>query len=114
MKDAVSPLGKDDDLIPRLPEDLAPPALPLRRLTLCVGLLTLPTIGGRHRKQQQGEYDVHAHGPRRFLGRMLQTPLLCTVLDAAVLDQTAVVIIKRSQGLVHRGVGQEDGFPPGP
>ena len=41
-----------------------------------VVLLTLQPVRRRQGEHQQGEQDVHAHRPRGFLGRMLQTPLL--------------------------------------
>ena len=56
---------------------------------------------------------MHPHGPRGFLGRMAQVPLLLGFLDTAVLDETAVIIvIKGLQGLLHRGIGQEHRFAP--
>src|SRR5919108_3420184 len=111
MKDAVIALGKHDDLLPSPLQELAPPALPADRLTPPVLALTLQPICGGQREHQQREQDMHSHRALSFLGRMPQFPLLLGFLDAAVLNQTAVVIvIKRPQGLVHRGVGQEDHF----
>jgi hypothetical protein len=87
--------------------------LPADRFFSHVVLLTLQTVHRRQGEHQQGEEGVHAHRPRRFLGRMLQAPLLLALLDTAILDQTAIIIIiKGAQGLVHRGIGQEDGFTP--
>jgi hypothetical protein len=44
---------------------------------------------------------------------MLQAPLLFTLFDTAVLNQTTVVIvIERLQRFCNRGIRQEDGFAP--
>lgn len=75
-KDAVAVLGKDDDLVPVLCQELAPPALPAEGLPPGVGLLALQPVSGRQGEQQQGKHDVHAHRSRGFFGWMLQTPLL--------------------------------------
>jgi hypothetical protein len=85
MKDAVGVLGKDDDQIPGLLQELAAPALPTDGLSPGVLLLTLPPIGGCQGEQQQSEHHMHAHRPRCFLGRMRQTPLLLTLFDTAIL-----------------------------
>ena len=47
MKDAVEPLGKDDDLVPVLLEELPAPALPPDRVCPGVLLLTAQAISGR-------------------------------------------------------------------
>src|SRR5512132_4296512 len=86
MKDAVVALGKDDDQIPHLLQELAAPALPADGLSPGVLLLTLPSIGGCQGEHEQGEHHVPAHRPRGFLGWMLPTPLLLTLFDTAILD----------------------------
>jgi hypothetical protein len=46
---------------------------------------------------------------------MFQVLWLFGFLDAAVLNEAPVIIvIKRLQGLLHRGIGQEHGFTPWP
>ena len=58
---------------------------------------------------------MHSHRPLRFLGRTAEVPLLLGFFDTTVLNQTAVIIIiGRLQGLLHPGIGQNDGFPLGP
>src|SRR6266511_1954806 len=114
-REAVPALGKYDDLVPSLFQELASPALPAHRLTPYGFLLTLQPIGGPQRKHQQSEEDMHPHRPRAFLGGMAQVPLLLGFLDAAVLGQTAVIIIiKGLQRLRHPGLGQEHGLVPRP
>lgn len=56
---------------------------------------------------------MHTHPLRGLLGLVLQTPLLLTLFDTAVLDETSVIIIKGLQGMVHRGIGREDRFTRG-
>lgn len=46
----------------------------------------------RQREHQQGEEYMHPHRPFGFGGGMAQVPLGLGFLDAAVLDETAVVI----------------------
>ena len=54
---------------------------------------------------------MHPYGPVAFLGGMAQVPRLLRFLDAAVLNEAAVVlVIEGPHGLVHRGIGQEDRF----
>ena len=108
MKDGIVVLGKDDDLIPGLFQELAAPALPADRLFPHSVLLTLQPVRRRQGEHEQGEQHVHAHRPRRFLGRMLQAPLLLTLFATTILDETAVIVVERPQRLVHRGIGQED------
>jgi hypothetical protein len=104
MKDAVGAFGKDDDQIPRVPEEPAAPALPADGFSPGFLLLTLQPVRGGQGEQQQGEHDVHAYRPGSFLGWTLQTPLLLTLLDTAILDQTRViVVVERLQGFVDRG-----------
>src|SRR5262245_36734331 len=111
MKDAVEALCKDNDLVPSLLEELTAPALPADGLAPGFLLLTLPPVGGCQGEQQHGEQDVDAYRPPGFLRGMLQIPRLLGFLDPAILDQTAVIIVvERLQGLVHRGIGQEDRF----
>ena len=81
-KDAVAPLGTHHNLVPVLLEELPAPALPANRLTPRGLLLTRQPVGGRQGTHQQGEEDVHAHRPRAFLGRMLQTPWLRVFLES--------------------------------
>jgi hypothetical protein len=112
-KDAVIALGEDDHLLPGLLLELAPPALPADGLSPTLLLLARPPGRRRQGEHQQGQQDVHPHGPRGFLGRTFQTPLWLALLDTALLDETAsIVIIKGPQGLIHRSVGQEHGFAP--
>ena len=114
-KDAVVALGKHDDLVPVLLEELAPPALPAHRLRPGFNCFTPQPIGRRQPEQEQGKHDVNPHGPLRFLGRMAQAPLLFAFLDTAVLDETAlIVVIKGFQRLLHGGIRQEHGFAPRP
>jgi hypothetical protein len=113
MKDALAILGKDDDVVSSLFQDLAPPALPTDRVLPHVGMLTLQAVRCPQGAHQYSEDEVHAHRPRRFLGRMLEAPLLLALFDTAMLDQPAVIIVVEGlQGLVHWGIGQEDRFPP--
>jgi hypothetical protein len=113
MKDGIATLGKDDDVIAGLLQELATPAFPTDRLVPRVGLRTLQTIRRRQGEHQQGKQHVDAHGPRGFLRRMFQTPLLLTLLDTAMLDRTAVIIvIEGLPGVLHRGIRQQDGFAP--
>ena len=115
MEDAIIALGKHDHLVPGLLEELAPPALPTHGLPAGGLLFTPQPIRRGQRKHEPREQHMHPYRPFSFLRRMAQVPLLFRFLDAAVLDQTAVVIVvKRSQGLLYRGVGQENGFAPRP
>src|SRR5215510_6022165 len=111
MKDAVAALRKDDDVVPSLLAELTAPALPADGLAPDFLLLTWQPVGGCQGEQQQGEQDVDAYRPPGFLRGMLQIPLRLGFFDTAILDQTAVIIVvERLQGLVHRGIGQEDRF----
>ena len=113
--DAVAALGKHDHLVPVLLEELPAPALPPDRFCPDGAWLTLPPVGRRPREHEQGEHDVDPNCPRGFLGRMAQAPWLLTLLDTAVLDETAIiVVIKWLQGLLHRGIRQEDRGPAWP
>jgi hypothetical protein len=113
MQDAVAVLSTDDDHVPGLLQELAPPALPTDGISSRFHVLARQPIRRGEGEHQPGQQDVHAHRPRGFLGRMRQTPLLLPFFHTAILDETVViVIIKGLQGLVHRGVGQKDGFPP--
>src|SRR6266850_4576503 len=73
-KDAVEPLGKDDDLVPVLLEELPAPALPPDRVCPGVVWLTPQAIGGSQGEHQQGEHDMHPDGALCFLRWMLQVP----------------------------------------
>jgi hypothetical protein len=79
-EDAVDAPGKDDDLVPSLPQELAPPAMPALRLGSCLCLLALPPRGRGEGEHQQGERDMHPHRPCRLLLRTVQTPLLFAFL----------------------------------
>jgi hypothetical protein len=114
MKDTVAVPGKDDDMVPGLLHELAAAALLADRLFAQVVLLSLQAVRRRQRAHPHGEDDVDTHRPGSFLGRMLQAPLLFALLDTAMLDETAlVIVIERLQGLLHRGIGQKYGFAPG-
>ena len=115
MKDAVAILRKDDDLVPALLQELTSPALPADWLSPGGLSRTWPPLGRGHGAPQPGAPDGHAHRPRRVLGRRLQTPRRLTLLDRALLAQTAVgIIVERLPGLVHRGMGAADGCAPRP
>src|SRR5262245_10564264 len=115
MKDAIVPLCKHNHFVPGLLEELAPPALPSDGFSCRRLPLTLQPIGGGQGKHEQGEHDMYPYGPLGFLGRMAQVPLLLGFLDAAVLDEAAViVVIEWLQGLCDRGIRQEDRFARGP
>jgi hypothetical protein len=112
-KDAVTILGKDHDVSAGLGRELATPALPPDRLVPRVSLRTWPTLGRRQGEPQEGQQHVEAHRPRGFLWRMVHTPRRLTRLETAMLDQTAVIIgIEGRQGVLHRGIGQQDGRAP--
>jgi hypothetical protein len=114
MKDAIAALSKHDDQVPALLLELTSPALPADGLSPTLLLLALQPVRRRQGEHQQGEQDVDTHCPGGFLGGMLQAPLLFTLFDTAVLDQTTVVIvIERLQRFCNRGIRQEDGFAPG-
>src|SRR2546430_2421239 len=68
MENSMVTLGKDDDLLPRLLEELAPPALPAHRFPAQGLPLTLQPIRGRQREQQHGEHHMYPHRPFVFLG----------------------------------------------
>ncbi len=54
---------------------------------------------------------MHAHRPRRFLGKLLAGPLLLALLDTAMLDQTALIIVVEGlQRVVRRDIGQDSRF----
>jgi hypothetical protein len=111
MKNAVAVLRKNDHVVPGLLQELTVLAVLADGVSPAFLWLTLPPIGGRQGEQQPGEQDTDPHCPGGFLGWMLQPPLRLALLASAVLDETAVIIgIERLQGLVHRGIGQEDGF----
>jgi hypothetical protein len=75
--------------------------------------MTLPPIGRRQGKPDLGEQDIHAHHALGSLGGMTQVPWLLGCLDAAVLDETAlIVVIERLQGFCDRGIRQEDRVAP--
>jgi hypothetical protein len=113
MKDAIGPSHKDNHSVPRLLQELAPPALPTDGFTPHGFLLTLQAIGGGQHEHQQRAHHMHPHRSVMFLRGMTQVPLLFGGLDAAVLDEAAIIIvIKRPQGCVHRGVGQEHRVAP--
>jgi hypothetical protein len=114
MKDPVVGPGNDDHHVSSLLQELAPPALPAHRLSAGVLWLTWPPIRCGQGEQQQGDHDVHAHRPRGFLGRRFHAPRRLTVLDIAMLYETAIIILKGRPGPVHRGVGQEHRVAPWP
>ena len=76
--------------------------------------LTLPTIGGGQHDQGQHEDDKHLNRPVGLLRRSPQVSLLLTRYQAAVLGQTAVIIVvEEPRRLVDRDLGsvQEGGAP---
>ena len=92
MEDPIPPLGKDDHFIAVLLDELPPPALPTHRLVPDRRLLCLQTVRRGKCKHRQGEEHVHLDGAFGLLGGMLQVPRLLTFLDAAVLDETPIVV----------------------
>src|SRR5262249_27675368 len=63
-------------------------------------------------KHRQGEEHVHLDGAFCLLGGMLQVPRLLTFLEAAVLDETPIVVgVKGCEGLVDCLVGQKYHLP---
>jgi hypothetical protein len=116
MKDSVPALGKDDDFVAVLLEQLAAPALPAHRFIPHRRLLRPPAVRGGQRKHRQGEEDVHLDGTFRLLRGMLQVPGLLALFDTAVLDEAAVVIgVKDSlNGLSTASLVSNTTFPPGP
>src|SRR5262245_29730820 len=103
MKDAVPALGKHNDLVAGLLEDLAPPPLPAHRLSSHRYPLTAQPVGHGQGKHQEGEQDMDPYGSPCFLGRMAQVPLLLGLFDTAVLDEAAlIIVIKGVQRLLHR------------
>ena len=88
-------------------KDLEALASPADGLTPDGRVLTRQSIGGGQGKHEERQQDRHSHSPRGFLWRMPQHPRLLRFLDAAMLEQTAVVIIITGlQGLSYRSVGQ--------
>ena len=84
-KDTVPALSKDDDLVPGLLQELAPPPLPTHRFSSQLCLLTLQPVGRRQGKHQEGEQDMDLYRSLRFLGWMAQLLLLFRLLNTAVL-----------------------------
>src|SRR5215510_7683728 len=68
MNDAIVPLGQDNHLVAGLLKHLSAPTVPADGLPGGRLALTRQPIGGRQRAQQQGEQDMHAHGPCVVLG----------------------------------------------
>jgi hypothetical protein len=113
--EALVPVGKHDDQGTGLLHELTPPALPADGLTPSGLVLTRQSIGGGQGQHEARHQDRHSHAPRGFLRRMPQHPRLLRVLDAAMLEQTAVVsIIQGRQGLSYRSGGQEHRVAPWP
>ena len=74
MKDAVVPFGKDEHLVAGLLQEPASPALPADRLSALGRAFTLQTVCRGQGEHQQGEHDMHPHGPGVVLRRMPQVP----------------------------------------
>src|SRR2546425_495471 len=82
----------DDHFIAVLLDELPPPALPAPRLVPDRRLRCLQAVRRGKCKHRQGEEHVHLDGAFGLLGGMLQVPRLLTFLDAAVLDETPIVV----------------------
>jgi len=116
MKDPIIALGKHDDFLPCLLQELAPPALPAHRLPAHRLALTRQAIGRGQAAHQQREHHRHPYDARGFLQRMAQLPRWLGFLDTLGLKQTPlVIVIKGLPGrLGHRGMGQVHGVAPWP
>src|SRR6266516_2693326 len=78
----------------------------------CRRLLCLQAVRRGQGKHRQGEEHVHLDGACGLLGGMLQVPRLLPFLDAAVLDETPIVVgVAGGEGLVDCLVGQQYHLP---
>jgi hypothetical protein len=75
MKATVPALSKDDDLVPALLQERAPPPLPTHRLSAPLCWLTRQPVGRGQGKHHAGEQDLDLYRAPRFLGWMAQIPL---------------------------------------
>jgi hypothetical protein len=92
-KDARAMRGPDAAGGSGLVQELVAPALPPDRRLPQVGWLTRPAVRRPPGDQQDGAADVHAHRPRRFLGRLREAPRLRVLLETARLEQPAPLIV---------------------
>jgi hypothetical protein len=115
MPDAIVALSPHDHLVAGLLQELAPPALPAEGCRSALLGLTRPPVRPRQGPHQPGQQDVHAPRACGVLGGMLHTPRRLALLQTAMLDQTAlIVVVERLPGLLHRRMGQEDRVAPWP